>query len=75
MAFPSHVGEGRTSLIVNRLFVLFRIYLYVNEKNRCTHSIKQVHLFGLTGAPVQENVVNDKGITTSRKNESGFMCQ
>ena len=21
------------------------------------------------------NVVNDKGITTSRKNESGFMCQ
>jgi len=36
---------------------------------------KQVHLFGLTGAPVQENVVNEKGITTSRKNESGFMCQ
>jgi len=32
MALPSHVGEGRTSLIVNRLFVLFRIYLYVYEK-------------------------------------------
>jgi len=43
---------GRTTLIVNRLFVLFRIYLYVYEKtgapirlNRCTSLDWQVHPF------------------------------